>query len=404
MMSVMAAFSPRVGIPRDIAVGPTGEATIGDALAAARPGDRILIEAGTYAEHELVVDVPVQIIGVGNPVIDAGGNQAFTITADGVSVRGLVIRNVTVSFIEDRAAIKVDGAHDCLIEDNRLENTFFGIYLAKSADCQLRRNEIMGSGRRETQSGNGIHLWYSRDVIVEDNRISGHRDGIYFEFVEGGAIRRNISTRNVRYGLHFMFSDRCRYRDNHFEGNGAGVAVMYTEHVEMVGNVFKDNWGGSSYGLLMKDISDSRIADNLFSGNSTGLYAEGMNRTVVESNDFESNGWAVRIMANSMGNTFAENNFVGNTFDVATNSRNNFSTFERNYWDNYTGYDLDRDGFGDTPFRPVRLFSQIVQQNEPALMLLRSFFVSILDFAERIVPILTPDTLVDSKPVMRRIP
>ncbi len=396
---------PSASPGRDIIVGAGGDvATIAAAIHLATPGDRIVVRPGTYREHGLAVDTSIEIIGLDWPVVDADGNQAFTVTANDVSIRGLVIRNVAVSFIEDRAAIKVDGARGCLIEGNRIEDTFFGVYLARSYECRVRENEILGSGRRETQSGNGIHLWYSRDVTVEENRVSGHRDGIYFEFVEGGTIRGNVSMHNVRYGLHFMFSDRCRYVENRFEGNGAGVAVMYTEDVEMSGNVFQDNWGGSSYGLLMKDITDSRITGNVFRGNSTGLYAEGMNRTLIESNDFESNGWAVRIMANSLDNTFSANNFVGNTFDVATNSRNNFSLFVGNYWDAYSGYDLDRDGFGDVPFRPVRLFSTIVQENEPALVLLRSFFVSLLDFSERIIPILTPDTLVDAKPVMRRIP
>ncbi len=390
---------------REIKVGPGGDAeTISDALVAAHDGDRILVQSGVYHESELLIDKSVALVGVGQAILDAGGRQALLITADSVSVIGLLIRNVQVSFIEDRAGIKVDGANNCRIENNRLEDTFFGIYLAKSADCLVRENVIRGAGQRETQSGNGIHLWYSRGVVVERNSISGHRDGIYFEFVEDGTIRGNTSFQNVRYGLHFMFSDRCRYEENRFERNGAGVAVMYTENVEMTGNVFEANWGGSSYGLLLKDISDSRISSNVFLGNSTGLYAEGVNRTSIEENDFEANGWAVRIMANSTDNTFTRNNFVRNTFDVATNSRNNFSSFNGNFWDNYRGYDLDRDGYGDVPFRPVRLFSQIVQQNEPALMLLRSFFVSVLDHVERIIPIITPETLVDTSPAMRRIP
>ena len=62
-----------------------------------------------------------------------------------------------------------------------------------------------------------------------------------------------------------MFSDRCKYLHNRFKQNGAGVAVMYTENVQMTDNVFEDNWGGSSYGLLLKDISDSRIASNMLS-------------------------------------------------------------------------------------------------------------------------------------------
>ena len=63
--------------------------------------------------------------------------------------------------------------------------------------------------------------------------------------------------------------------------------------------------------------------------------------------------------------------------------------------------DLDRDGVGDVPFRPVRLFALVVEQHGSALMLLRSPVVGILDAAERMLPVLTPDVLVDAHPLMR---
>ena len=325
------------------------------------------------------------------------------VTADSVTVRGLVFRNVGVSFVEDRAAIKVDEVWQCRIEDNRFENTFFGIYLAKTAQCRVAGNVLEGAGPTETQSGNGIHLWYSKEIEVENNIIRGHRDGIYFEFVEDSRVANNLSEANLRYGLHFMFSDRCQYHDNVFVDNDAGVAVMYTKHVEMIGNRFERNWGSASFGLLLKDITDSRVEDNVFVKNTVGIHAEGTNRVRFERNDFLENGWAVKIMANALDNVFTRNNFVANTFDVATNSRRHYSRFEENFWDNYEGYDLDRDGYGDVPFRPVRLFSLIVERNEPSLLLLRSFFIDVLDAAERVIPSLTPETLADEKPVMRRI-
>ena len=43
----------------------------------------------------------------------------------------------------------------------------------------------------------------------------------------------------------------------------------------------------------------------------------------------------------------------------------------------------------------------LVQRYEPALILLRSFFVDLLDAAERVLPVLTPETLVDERPLMR---
>jgi nitrous oxidase accessory protein len=101
---------------------------------------------------------------------------------------------------------------------------------------------------------------------------------------------------------------------------------------------------------------------------------------------------------------FTRNNFIGNSFDVTTNSQENPNTFRGNYWSKYSGYDLDRDGVGDVPYRPVRLFAYMVEQNEPSIMMMRSLFVQLLDAAERVVPTITPETLVDTRPAMHRIP
>ncbi len=360
------------------------------------------MQPGVYREPTIVLDRPIELVGLPGAVLDGEGErEILVIAADSVTVRGFEFRDVGTSYIEDRAAIRADGARACTIEDNRFDNAFFAIYLARSSDCRVAGNVIRGRARSEASSGNGIHLWNSRRVRIEGNRIEGHRDGIYLEFVEDSEIIGNTSTGNLRYGLHFMFSDRCRYERNVFRQNGAGVAVMYTRHVEMTGNRFEDNRGSASFGLLLKDISDSRVERNVFRSNTVGLYAEGSNRTVVEDNDFVSNGWAVRILANSLDSEFRRNNFAGNTFDVATNSRSSYSTFEHNHWDAYRGYDLDRDGTGDVPHHPVRLFSLLVERNEPALALLRSPFISLLDAAERVLPVLTPEALVDRAPAMR---
>jgi hypothetical protein len=111
----------------------------------------------------------------------------------------------------------------------------------------------------------------------------------------------------------------------------------------------------------------------------------------------------VRVLGSSQDNHFTANDFVENTFDVTTNSRRSDNTFERNYWSAYRGYDLSGDGFGDVPHRPVRLFSYIVEGKPAALILLRSFFVDVLEVAERVLPVLTPEALVDPEPRMREV-
>jgi len=386
-----------------IVVAPGGPVpTVTAALAQARAGDTVVVTAGVYREPRIIVTVPVTILGQGEAVLDgSGAHEVLTVRADDVTVRGLTIRNVGASYTEDRAGIRLDGVRRCVIADNQLTNTFFGIYAARASDCLVSGNRIEGHGTRQTAAGNAIHLFYSEGFTVAGNRIHGHRDGIYLEFARRAMILDNESRGNLRYGLHFMYSDSCEYRRNVFATNASGVAVMYSGHVTMADNRFEDNWGSAAYGLLLKEIKDSRIERNLLARNTVGLFAEGADRLVVEGNQFLRNGWALRLMADATDNSFRHNRFEGNTFDVATNSRvSSPSSFAENYWDAYTGYDLDHDGFGDVPFRPVRLFSVLVEQNEPMLILLRSFFLDLLEAAERIVPVLTPAALMDSRPMM----
>ena len=389
--------------PDTLVVGPgRAHVTVTAAIAAAPSHAIVIVTPGVYREPTLVIRRPLTLQGARGAILDGeDSRQLIRVEADSVTIRSLTLRNVGVSHVDDRAAITVEDASYCVIEDNRIDNAFFGIYLANSGWCRIENNRLRAGSTRQTASGNGIHLWYSKEVVVRGNDVRGHRDGIYFEFVEDSRVENNHAEGNLRYGLHFMFSDRCEYRANVFRANHAGIAVMYTKNVVMADNTFEDNRGTSSFGLLLKDITDSRVTGNTFARNTVAIMAEGVNRTHVANNAFTANGWAIKLMANSEDNLFTRNDFRGNTFDVSTNSRQNFSTFHENRWDRYGGYDLDRDGYGDVPFRPVRLFSLIVERNAPSIVLLRSIFVTLVDIAERVAPVLTPATLIDERPLMR---
>ncbi|MCF7842265.1 MAG: nitrous oxide reductase family maturation protein NosD [Lentisphaeria bacterium] len=378
--------------------------TLAQIITAAEPFDTIIVDGGIHRNTPYEIRKPLVLIGENGPVLDGGGKTEILIVHhDSVVIRDLTFQNAGISFVDDNAALRIEKASHIRVENNRFKDNFFAVYLAQAAQCTIRNNHITASNIRETNSGNGIHLWYCEDILIEGNQVSGQRDGIYFEFVMNGRIRNNLSENNLRYGLHFMFSDTCEYTENTFRNNGAGVAVMYTEAVKMHRNLFVDNWGSASYGLLLKEIRDSEITHNIFRGNSVGIYTESSNRVMVSQNDFLENGWGVKIQSSSLENVFTANNFIGNSFDIATAGRQNHSRFDGNYWDKYTGYDLDRDGVGDVAFRPVRLFAYIVQQNPPALILMRSLFVDLLDRAERLLPVITPPTLQDNRPLMERV-
>jgi nitrous oxidase accessory protein len=171
----------------------------------------------------------------------------------------------------------------------------------------------------------------------------------------------------------------------------------------MHNNTFKLNWGSASYGLLLKEIYDAEIYSNLFEENTIGINGEGCTRINYTNNTFLRNGWAIKIAGACYTNIFKKNDFLHNSLDLAYNSKLNDNKFENNYWSEYSGYDLDNDGVGDVPYRPVKLFSYIVNRTPEALVLLRSLFVDIINFSEKVSPVFTPDNLMDANPIMKKI-
>ena len=368
----------------------------------AKDKDSIVLLAGLYKEGALVLTKSITLLGRDNPVLDGENKyEILLISGKNITIKGIQFRNSGYSSMNDYASIKLVDASNITLENNTITGAYFAIHISNTSYAIVRNNKITGFPRSEQLTGNAIHLWKSNHALIENNQVQGHRDGIYFEFVTYSTIRNNLSEKNIRYGLHFMFSNDDDYLNNIFRNNGAGVAVMYSKKVMMRDNHFEQNWGPSSYGILLKDISDSHIEHNTFWRNSTGLHLEGTSRIEINKNIFKENGWAIKVQASCEDNNFHHNNFSGNSFDVGTNGSISLNRFYNNYWDKYDGYDINKDGMGDVPYHPVSMYSMIVEENPNALMLLRSFTVQLLDKAEKAIPGLTPESLVDDKPMMK---
>ena len=371
----------------------------------AKAGDTLIVHGGWYKEGNIIIDKKIVFLGKDLPVLDGEKkHEVLSIHADSVVVDGFKVIRSAYATITDPCGIKVYNKSHVLIQNNVLDDNFFGIYLQNSQNCIIKNNTLKAYGKEEQKLGNGIHCWKSKDILIIANRIDGHRDGIYFEFVTNSVIWRNIANNNIRYGLHFMFSNDDAYITNVFKNNGAGVAVMFTKNVKMFNNYFEENWGDSAYGLLLKEISDSYIFNNRFARNTSEIYMEGTSRIKVEKNSFESNGWGMKIQASCMENEIVNNNFLKNTFDISTNGSLVLNTFNANYWDKYEGYDLDKDGMGDVPYHPLSLFAVLTENTPSAMLLYRSFMITLLDKSEKVLPSITPDNFVDNKPLMKSLP
>ncbi len=403
VLTILSFFIFLFASARKIVVGP-GQAftSLKKAVSIARDKDTIVLNAGIYKEGNIIITKSLTILSNENAILDGENKyEIFTISGKNITIRGITFHNSGYSAMNDYASIKVIDASNITIENNTIINAYFAIHISNTTYATVRHNNIIGSPKSEQLTGNGIHLWKSNHALIDGNHVQGHRDGIYFEFISLSTVQNNLSENNIRYGIHFMFSNDDVYFNNTFRKNGAGVAVMYSKKVNMEYNHFEQNWGASAYGILLKDISDSYIQHNTFFKNTIALHLEGTSRMDIQQNLFRENGWAIKVQASCEANNFYQNNFIGNSFDVGTNGTLMLNKFYNNYWDKYEGYDMNKDGIGDVPYHPVSMYSMIVEENPNSLILLRSFMVNLLDKAEKAIPSLTPENLVDGKPMIK---
>lgn len=371
----------------------------------AAPHDTILITNGTYDIAPVNINKAITLMGQSNAHLRSRtGDEILLVTVDSVNIIGIIFSGVKTNYLKETSAIRIVRSKDFQIINNIIEDCFFGIYLEHCKYGIVLNNRISGTATSEAGTGNAIHAWYCSHLVISENHLKGHRDGIYFEFVNESEISKNKSWKNKRYGLHFMFSNDDKYYENIFQENGAGVAVMFSKGIEMIDNQFSFNWGSSSYGLLLKEINDALVLNNNFENNTIGIFVEGSNRIKYSYNDFRKNGWGIKFSGGCSANEISQNNFLNNSLDLVINVKLSDNKIENNYWNEYAGYDLDRNNIGDIPHYPVKLFSYILDQVPEAIVLMRSFFVDIINFSEKISPVFTPKEVFDPKPLMRPVP
>ncbi|SDE35074.1 nitrous oxide reductase family maturation protein NosD [Riemerella columbipharyngis] len=377
--------------------------TIHSALKKAKSGDTILVYGGHYKEGNINLDKSITLIGIDRPILD--GEMKYEIVsfrANHIVLEGFKIMNSGKDEIRNIGAVRLYDSHFSTIKNNIFDNNYFGITIQRGYQCLVQNNKITTSrGASQELIGDGIHVWSSSDIWIKNNFIKGHKDGIYLEKANNTFVYKNNSQENKRYGLHFMFSHNNVYIGNVFRNNEAGVAVMYSRNVKMKYNRFLDNWGDNVYGLLLKELTFSKVSHNVFSNNSIGVFTDGSSKIDFYNNQFQNNGWGLKINTNCVENKLINNNFVNNIFDISTSGTVFLNTFKHNYWDKYEGYDLDRNAVGDIPFYPLSLYSVLSEKTPMIMILFGTFFVELINRSEKLMPTLTPDTFVDEQPSMK---
>ena len=362
--------------------------TLSEALAHAQDGDTLLVDGGVHPGR-FTIDTSVALIGAHAPVLDGGETGTVVrITAPRVILKGFTIRGSGDILASGDAGVLV-AAPEAVIEGNRIEDVLFGVSFRRAPRSVLRRNVLMGKPLPVPRRGDLIHVWYSDQVLVEDNLLTDGRDAVLW-FSKRLTVQRNTFQR-ARYGLHFMYCDDSVVQDNRFLENSVGVYLMYSTRLRLVRNQMLRGHGPSGYGLGLKDMEMAVIEDNVISDNRTGIFLEHstgrFTRNVIGYNDT-----GIRLMPSATGNTFAANSFVENGEQVTADgmSEHTRNLWEGNYWSDYRGFDANGDGIGDVPYRSMRLFERLTDRYPPFRLYAGSPVAQAIDFAASLFPLFAP--------------
>ena len=380
-----------------------GPGALRAAIAAAAPGDTVRLAAGIY-HGPVTVDRPLVLEGEPGAVVDGGGRgRVLSIAAPDVTLRGLTVRNSGASLAEMDAGVFVEKTgHRARIEDNRLEGNLFGAYLLGAEDVVFRRNVVVGrKDLRVNERGNGVQVWNSPGSEIADNDFSFGRDGIFVTTSRENVFRDN-RFRDLRFAIHYMYTNDSEVSGNVSTGNHVGYALMFSRRLRVRGNLSEDD---RDHGIMLNYANESVIEGNVVRrGKTKCAFVYNSNKNVFRGNRFEGCGIGMHFTAGSERNTIAGNAFIDNRTQVkyvGTRWLEWSHDGRGNYWSDNPAFDLDGDGIADSAYRPNDLVDQILWTAPLAKLLLTSPAVQVLRWTQAQFPALRPGGVVDSAPLMR---
>lgn len=370
-------------------------------LDATAPGETVVVGSGVY-RGDLLIDKPVRLVGQGRPVLEGSGTgSVIRVRAADVVIEGLEIDGLGRGDLgRDPSGIHV-AAPRVTIRDCLVRRALFGIYLREAHGARIERTVIRGvQGLEPGEKGSGIHVWNTDGFRLTDNQVFDARDGFYIQSSPHGYVARNLAS-EVRYGLHYMFSDDNLFEGNVFQFADAGTALMYSKRITFRRNQFLHNRGFASVGLLFKACDDVLAEDNLIADNARGIFLEGSYRNIFRRNIVAESDTAVVLYDSCGGVQFEGNSFVSNLTPLTLVGRRTDTRFAGNYWSDNDELDLDGDGRTDRPYRLSNVFDHLRGNLTAADLFAQGLGARVLAAAERTFPVLAPILVEDANPLAR---
>ncbi len=394
---VSPLFAAEIGVP-------AGDG-LGAAIAGAEPGDVLILAPGLH-RGPVVIDKPLVLDGLGKARIDAGGHgSVIRVTGEDVVIRNVTLTGSGSSHQDIDSGVQMTReARRVLVENNHIEGNLYGVDIHGARDSIVRGNTIIGrQDQRMNQRGNGIYVWNAPGAMVEGNDVRYGRDGIFTNTSRKNVFRNNLF-RDLRFAVHYMYTNDSEVSGNISVGNHLGYALMFSDRIKVTNNLsLRDR----SHGVMLNYANNADVIGNLVRGGAekcTFIY--NAHKNLIAGNRFEGCDIGIHFTAGSERNAITGNAFVGNRNQVKyVGTRDVEWSLDGagNYWSDNPAFDLDGDGVSDSPYRPNDLMDHILWSQPAAALLTGAPAVQLIRWSQSSFPATLPGGVLDSFPQIRPV-
>jgi nitrous oxidase accessory protein len=408
LILIIALLGTEKNFSKELKVGSKFQfKNFNEAVNSSSDGDTIIVFGGNYLGN-YVINKSLTLIGISNPIFDGNNNgTVITIEAPRTQFTGFTIKNSGILLDKEDAGILVK-ADNVTIKNNHLKGVLFGVYLRQSNGSVVKDNLIEGKKELDVpRRGDLFRGWYCKNILVEGNTFKYGRDVILWFSHNTEIIGNNIS--GARYGLHFMYNSNCKILKNTMTYNSVGMYMMYSRNLLIENNLLAYNRGPSGFGIGFKDLDNVELNKNLIADNRVGVFVDNSPREIDTFVKYSKNVIAYNETGIEELSTLEHSYFTGNSFienytqaqlSSAQTSDNDY--WKGNYWSDYAGFDKDKNGIGDIPYKSEEFVENLIADNPNLKFFLYSPAINTLNYAAEAFPILQPQArLIDRSPITK---
>lgn len=370
------------------------------------------LKEGIY-EGNIIINKPLTIKGENQKSIILGdyNSTVIKILSSHVTLKDLHVKGSGDMHQSLDGAISVKNVQDVKIINNLIDDSLFGIDFDNVSNSFIISNKISSKQNLPLGlKGDGVRLWYSNDNEVKKNSLINSRDMVVW-YSHGNAVEENFG-QNCRYSLHFMYTGANIVKNNKYINNSVGIFFMYSRDTIAKNNVIQSSLGSTGMGIGLKEASGFTIENNTILYNAQGIYIDwspyelGM-PNIIKNNNILYNSEGIRFHSKSINNKILQNNFIGNLENVVNDTAHtdiNKNEWLGNFWDNYEGFDTDKNGIGDTPYMNYYYADSLWLYNPSVKFFYASPIIGIVNFLAKLAPFSEPVKLFEDKePSMYKI-